>query len=36
MGPEGKVIPLGHLDGDAIRLVVASKICVGDPTSTRD
>ncbi|KAJ7975491.1 Pectate lyase [Quillaja saponaria] len=26
MGPEQQVIPLGHVDGDAIRLVTASKV----------
>jgi len=32
MGPEGKVIPLGHVDGDAIRLVTASKIWIDHNT----
>ncbi|CAJ1953000.1 unnamed protein product [Sphenostylis stenocarpa] len=32
MGHEGKVIPLGHVDGDAIRLVTASKIWIDHNT----
>ncbi|XP_027915937.1 probable pectate lyase 16 [Vigna unguiculata] len=32
MGPKGKVIPLGHVDGDAIRLVTASKIWIDHNT----
>ncbi|RDY03561.1 putative pectate lyase 16, partial [Mucuna pruriens] len=32
MGPEGKVIPLGHVDGDAIRLITASKIWIDHNT----
>nr|KYP60259.1 putative pectate lyase 16 [Cajanus cajan] len=32
MGPEGKLIPLGHVDGDAIRLVTASKIWIDHNT----
>ncbi|XP_027915591.1 pectate lyase 1-like [Vigna unguiculata] len=32
MGPEGKVIPLGHVDGDAIRLITASRIWIDHNT----
>ncbi|TKY45977.1 putative pectate lyase 2 [Spatholobus suberectus] len=32
MGTEGKVIPLGHVDGDAIRLITASKIWIDHNT----
>ena len=32
MGPSGKVIPLGQVDGDAIRLVTASKIWIDHNT----
>ncbi|KAK7367460.1 hypothetical protein VNO80_09472 [Phaseolus coccineus] len=32
MGPEGKVISLGHVDGDAIRLVTASNIWIDHNT----
>ncbi|KAK7380815.1 hypothetical protein VNO78_33334 [Psophocarpus tetragonolobus] len=32
MGPKGKVVPLGHVDGDAIRLVTASKIWIDHNT----
>ena len=32
MGPEGKVIPLGHVDGDAIWLVTVSKIWIDHNT----
>ncbi|KAL2334770.1 hypothetical protein Fmac_015983 [Flemingia macrophylla] len=32
MGPEGKVTPLGHVDGDAIRLVTASNIWIDHNT----
>ncbi|XP_047176313.1 probable pectate lyase 4 [Vigna umbellata] len=32
MGPEGKVISLGHVDGDAIRLITASNIWIDHNT----
>ncbi|KAH7528977.1 hypothetical protein FEM48_Zijuj05G0134700 [Ziziphus jujuba var. spinosa] len=32
MGPDGKVIPLGQVDGDAIRLVTASKVWIDHNT----
>ncbi|KAK7380814.1 hypothetical protein VNO78_33333 [Psophocarpus tetragonolobus] len=32
MGPKGKVVPLGHMDGDAFRLVTASKIWIDHNT----
>jgi len=32
MGPDGKIISLGQVDGDAIRLVSASKIWIDHNT----
>ena len=32
MGPEGKVIPVGQVDGDAIRLVTATNVWIDHNT----
>ncbi|XP_007224175.2 putative pectate lyase 2 [Prunus persica] len=32
MGPEGKIMPIGQVDGDAIRLVTASKVWIDHNT----
>jgi pectate lyase len=32
MGPDGKLMPLGQMDGDAIRLVTASKVWIDHNT----